>query len=61
MTYVGPGWYLGMSRLGGKDILGLFLGCGPPSQDASQHKDYYMFRIGDSYKPSFATGILGGG
>ena len=23
--------------------------------------DYYIFRIGDPYKPSFATGILGGG
>ena len=30
------------------------LGC-PPSQDASDHQDYFMFRIGDSYKPSFAT------
>ena len=30
------------------------LGC-PPSQDASHHQDYYIFRIGDPYKPSFAT------
>ena len=30
------------------------LGC-PPSQDASDHQDYFMFRPGDSYKPSFAT------
>ena len=31
-----------------------WLGC-PPSQDASHHQDYYIFRIGDPYKPSFAT------
>ena len=30
------------------------LGC-PPSQDASHHQDYYIFSIGDPYKPSFAT------
>ena len=30
------------------------LGC-PPAQDSSHHHDYYIFRIGDPYKPSFAT------
>ena len=38
------------------DILNyIYIGCGPPSQDASDHQDYHMFRFGDSYKPSFAT------
>ena len=37
------------------------LGC-PPAQDASHHQDYHIFRFGDpKLKPSFATGILGGG
>ena len=43
---VGGWWYL--------------LGC-PPAQDASHYKDYYIFLVRDLYKPSFATGILGGG
>ncbi len=30
------------------------LGCSP-AQDASHHQDYDIFRIGDPYKPSFAT------
>ena len=33
----------------------------PPSQDSSDHQNYSLFRLGVSYKPSFATGILGGG
>ena len=33
--------------------VGYVLGC-PPSQDASDHQDYYIFSR-DSYKPSFAT------
>ena len=37
-----------------------FLGC-PPSQDACHHQDYYIFSRGSQPKPSFATGILGGG
>ena len=36
------------------------LGC-PPSQDASHHQDYCIFSRGSRTKPSFATGILGGG
>ena len=32
-----------------------------PSQDASEHQDYYIFRRGSLTKPSFPTGILGGG
>ncbi len=31
----------------------------PPSN--SDHRNYSIFRLGVSYKPSFATGILGGG
>ena len=31
-----------------------------PSQDASDHQDYYIFSRGFQPKPSFATGILGG-
>ena len=27
----------------------------PPTQDSSRHQDYYIFRIGNPYKPSFAT------
>ena len=27
----------------------------PPAQDASHHPDYYIFRLGDPYQPSFAT------
>ena len=34
----------------GLDVLGV-----APSQDASHHQIYYIFRIGDSYKPSFTT------
>ncbi len=30
-------------------------------QDSSHHQDSYIFKFGDLYKPSFATGILGGG
>ena len=30
------------------------LGC-PPSQDASDHQDYYVFFVGGAYKPGFAT------
>ena len=26
-----------------------------PSQDASDHQGYHVFRLGDPYKPSFAT------
>ena len=36
------------------------LGC-PPAQDASHHQEYYIFSRGSQPKPSFATGILGGG
>ena len=36
------------------------LGC-PPSQDSSHHQDYYIFSRESQPKPSFATGILGGG
>ena len=28
-----------------------------PSQDASDHQDYYIFSRGSQPKPSFATGI----
>ncbi len=37
-------------------ILGL-----PLTQDASHHQDYYIFSRESQPKPSFATGILGGG
>ena len=37
-------------------ILGL-----PPTQDSSHHQDYYIFSGESQPKPSFATGILGGG
>ena len=30
-------------------------------QDASHHQDYEPFLVGNPYKPSFVTGILGGG
>ena len=33
----------------------------PPTQDASHHQDYEPFLAGNPYKPSFVTGILGGG
>ena len=33
----------------------------PPSQDASHHQDYSIFSRESQPKPSFATGILGGG
>ena len=32
-----------------------------PSQDASDHQEYHIFSRGSQPKPSFATGILGGG
>ena len=32
-----------------------------PTQDASHHQDYSIFRIGNQTKPSFVTGILGPG
>ena len=41
-------------------ILMHMLGVAAPSWDASDHQDYCIFRIGDSYRPSFATGILEG-
>ena len=34
---------------------------GPPSQDASHHQDLPTFLVGNPCKPSFVTGILGGG
>ena len=38
----------------------VYLGCGPlPSN--SHHQDYEPFFVGNPYKPSFATGILGRG
>ena len=41
---------------------GIDLGVGPPSQDASEHQDYYMFRFGDpELNLHLITGILGGG
>ena len=33
----------------------------PPAQDSSHHQDYYIFSRESRTKPSFATGILGGG
>ena len=33
----------------------------PPTQDASHHQDYYIFSRESQPKPSFVTGILGGG
>ena len=33
----------------------------PPTQDASHHQDYYIFSRESQPKPSFNTGILGGG
>ena len=34
----------------------------PPTQDSSHHQDYETFLVGNPYyKPSFVTGILGGG
>ena len=39
------------------------MGC-PPAQDVSRHQDHNIFNEGDPgdpYKPSFSTGILGGG
>ena len=39
-------------------MLGYSLGR-PPSQDASQHKDYNIFSRDQKQKPSFASGILG--
>ena len=33
----------------------------PPTQDSSHHQDYYIFSRESQPKPSFATGILGGG
>ena len=33
----------------------------PPAQDSSHHPDYYIFSRESRTKPSFATGILGGG
>ena len=32
-----------------------------PLPSSSYHKDYYIFSRGSQPKPSFATGILGGG
>ena len=50
---------LGEKKLSNR-LNGDSLGC-PPSQDASHHQDYYIFSKGSRTKPSFATGILGGG
>ena len=33
----------------------------PPTQDCTHHQDYYIFSRESRPKPSFATGILGGG
>ena len=33
----------------------------PPTQDASHHQDYSIFSLEPPPKPSFVTGILGGG
>ena len=43
-------------QLPGEYNLGL-----PPTQDSSDHQDYYIFSREFQPKPSFATGILGGG
>ena len=39
----------------------LYVGCGILGGDASDHQDLVTFSVGDPYKPSFTTGILGGG
>ena len=44
-------------------FMGHVLGC-PPCASNSHHQDDYIVLVGDPYKiykPSFATGILGGG
>ena len=43
-----------------KNPCGCWLGL-PPTQDSSHHQDDITFLVGNPYKPSFATGILGGG
>ena len=45
-----------VSQMNDLDILDV-----APSQDASDQQDYYMFSRESRTKPSFATGILGGG
>ena len=32
----------------------------PPTQDSTHHQDYETLLVGNPYKPSFVTGILGG-
>ena len=50
---------MALSAAGGA-LSGYCLGC-PPAQDASHHQDYNICSRESQTKPSFATGILGGG
>ena len=47
-----------MLRIDVEDLFQSYIGSTPHTQDGSHHQHHYIFRFGDPYKPSFATGIL---